>query len=150
MAQFFKPSSSTNVPAGMLSGFLKMHPALDAAACAVLRFYFYSSSLRTLMSFYPYVVRLPPAGMNHHSGDSAIAHQKIRSAPDDKKRKIFSSTKTDELGERLFRARLDPNLGRPADAQGGVFRHRLMQTRFALFAHDRLQFFRHHQFRRQN
>ena len=87
--------------------------------------------------------------MNNHACDSAIAHQKIRSAADDEKRKILSSTKTNQFGKGFLRTRLDPKLGRPPDAQGGVFRHRLMQTHFAFFAHDRLQFFRHHQFGRQ-
>src|SRR5204862_310943 len=53
MAQFFKPSSSTNFPAGILSGFLKMHPALDAAGWVVLRLCCDSSSLRTISSFPP-------------------------------------------------------------------------------------------------
>ena len=49
-----------------------------------------------------------------------------------------------------FVARLDPKLRRTADAQGGVFRDRLVKTHFAFFAHDLLQFFRDHQLGREN
>src|SRR5206468_5671974 len=96
---------------------------------------FRANTGRNFVSLYRDAVKRTSTRMNDHACDSAIAHQKIRSAPDDKKRKIFSPTKTDEFGKRLFRARLDPKLGRPADAQGGVFRHWLMQTHFAFFAH---------------
>src|SRR5205807_9833177 len=96
------------------------------------------------------IVELTPTRMNDHSGDSAIAHQEIRATSNDKERKIFSSTKTNQLGKGFLRAWLDPKLSRPAHAQGSVFRHWLMQTHFAFFAHDPLQFFRDHQLRRQN
>src|SRR6266404_5649433 len=36
--EFFRPNSSTSFPAGMLSGFLKMQPALLAIGCVVRRF----------------------------------------------------------------------------------------------------------------
>ena len=38
---------------------------------------------------------------------------------------------------------------RATDAQGGVFRQRLVQTHVAFFTHDRLQFLSDHQFGRQ-
>ena len=38
---------------------------------------------------------------------------------------------------------------RTADAQGGVFRQRLVQTHVAFFPHDRLQLLGDHQFGRQ-
>src|SRR4029079_8256461 len=88
--------------------------------------------------------------MNDHACDSAIAHQKIRAASDDKERKIFSSTKTNQLGKGFLRARLGPKLSWTAHAQGSVFRHWLVQTHFAFFAHDPLQLLCDHQLRRQN
>src|SRR5439155_24440750 len=105
---------------------------------------------RALVSVHHDIVELALTRMNDHACESAIAHQKIRAASDDKERKIFSSTKTNQLRKSLLRAWLDPKLSRPPHAQGSVFRHRLVQTHFAFFAHDPLQFFRDPQLRPQN
>src|SRR5207244_12028564 len=80
-----------------------------------------------LVSIHRDIVELAPTRMNDHACDSAIAHQKIRAASDDKERMIFTSTKTNQFGKSLLRARLDPKLSRTAHAQGSVFRHGLVQ-----------------------
>ena len=83
--------------------------------------------------------------MNDHAANSAIAHQQIRSAPDHKQRQILAPAKSDQLRERRFGARLDPELRRPAHAQRRMFRKRFVEPDIALFANNRFQLLGDHE-----
>ncbi len=80
------------------------------------------------------LVEVAAARMNHDTANSAVAHEQIRSATDDEERQIFAPAKTNQFRESFFVPRLDPKLRRPADAQGRVFRERLVKPDVALLA----------------
>src|SRR5438874_12269108 len=79
---------------------------------------FRANTGRDLVPIHRDIVELAPTWMNDHACDSAIAHQKIRAASDDKEWKTFSSTEPNQLGKSVLRPRLGPRLGRPSRAQG--------------------------------
>ena len=83
--------------------------------------------------------------MNDHAANAAVAHEQIRAASNDEKRKIFQPAKANDFGEGTFVARLDPKLRRTADAQRGVLGERFVKAHFAFFAHDLLQLLRNHE-----
>src|SRR6266540_2575186 len=90
------------------------------------------------------------AWMNHHTADATVAYKKIRAATHCEKRQVFIPAKPNQIRKGFFVSRLDPKLCRPAYAQRGVFRERLVKADVPFFADDRLQLFGNHQIRRQD
>ena len=86
-------------------------------------------------------IEITAGWMNDHAANSAVADEEIGTAPDDKKRQIFAPAKPDHLGKRRFRARLDPELRRPSNAQRRVFRQRFVKPHVTFLADDGLQIF---------
>src|ERR1041385_348947 len=86
------------------------------------------------------LIEIAAAWMHHHTADAAIAHEQIRTAADDEKREIFPPAKANQFGEGVFIARLDPKLGRTADAQRRVLRKRLIKANVPIFADNFFQF----------
>jgi hypothetical protein len=83
--------------------------------------------------------------MNDHAANSAVAHEKIRSAPDDEQRQIFAPAKANQFREGRLGARLDPKLRRDRQRAASCVSQRFVKPDVALFADDRLQFFRDHE-----
>ena len=64
-------------------------------------FQFRADTGRDFVSVHFDLVEIAAARMNNHAANSAIAHEQIRAAPDDKERQIFASAKTNQLGQML-------------------------------------------------
>ena len=84
-----------------------------------------------------HLVKIAAARMNHHAANPTIPDEQVRATTDYKNGKIFLPAKADQLGKSLFVARLNPKLCRPANAQSGVFRERLIEADVALLTDDR-------------
>ena len=80
--------------------------------------------------------------MHDHAANAAVAHEQIRAAADDEERQIFAPAKANQLRKSFLGSRLDPELRRSADPQGGVFRERFGQPDLAFRPDDFFQLFR--------
>ena len=76
--------------------------------------------------FDPAEVRVRQA--NHHAAKTAVAHQQIRAAAQHEKAQLLFGAKLQHRRQIRFRRRLDVEVRRTADPQGGVSGQRFVGT----------------------
>ena len=76
--------------------------------------------------------------MDHHAGDSPVAHEQIRPTTHDHQRDVFVETKPHEVGKPLLGFRLRPELCGASDTHRRVFGKRFVKFD-ATHTHDALQ-----------